>query len=407
MMDQHTFEELLRDALPHLYDVPALETHPLVELLPPTASLHTSRGARLQGWLQAEIEELRPAGKEYAPGHSEWRPYVILQQRYVDGASLGELAARLALSERQLRREHNRALRALAGRLWYQLFGGALDAKSAADSAADSATPPEAEPAYRQNPESLDLCQVSAGVLSVMAGRFSEANVLLHSQPAAEPHLALADRVILRQVLISLLNYCLELVSGNAIRLRYVLNEAQALVELEFNVAEDWAAWQPEAHSVILAPTAAWRQRLSASLEENYPQAARAGIARLRLGLPRPRQAVALVVDDQEPTQRLYRRFLTQSGWQVVGLSDPQQVLERVRQLKPQLITLDVMMPGLDGWELLQALKADAETRHIPVLVCSAWADNELARSLGAVGVLRKPLTQKDLLAELDRLGLA
>jgi len=403
MMDQHTFEELLRDALPRLYDVPALETHPLVELLPPAAGIHTSRGARLQHWLQAEIEGLRPAGKEYAPGHSEWRPYVILEQRYVEGASLAQLAARLALSERQLRREHNRALRALAGRLWYQLFGRALDA----DAAAGPAAPAEAEPAYRQNPESLDLCQVSAGVLSVMAGRFSEANVLLHSQPVAEPHLALADRVILRQVLISLLNYCLELVSGNAITVRYVLNETQALVELEFNVAEDWAAWQAEAHTAILAPTAAWRQRLSATLEESYPPAAPAGMARLRLGLPRPRQAVALVVDDQEPTQRLYRRFLTQSGWQVVGLSDPQQVLPLARQLKPQLITLDVMMPDLDGWELLQALKADAETRLIPVLVCSAWADPELARSLGAAGVLRKPLTQKDLLAELDRLGLS
>jgi CheY-like chemotaxis protein len=399
MMDQHTFEELLRDALPHLYDVPALETHPLVELLPPTASIHTSRGARLQHWLQSEIEGLRPQGKEYAPGHSEWRPYVILQQRYVAGASLAELASRLALSERQLRREHNRALRALAGRLWYQLFGRAMDA--------DAVAPPEAEPAYRQNPESLDLRQVCAGVLSVMAGRFNEANVLLHSQPAAEPHLALADRVILRQVLISLLNYCLELVSGNTISVRCVLNEAQALVELEFSVAEDWATWQPEAHSAILAPTAGWRQRLSATLEESYPPPTRAGVARLRLGLPRPRQAVALVVDDQEPTQRLYRRFLTQSGWQVVGLSDPQQVLELARQLKPQLITLDVMMPGLDGWELLQALKADAETRFIPVLVCSAWADNELARSLGAAGVLRKPLTQKDLLAELERLGLS
>ena len=402
MMDQHTFEELLRDALPHLYDVPALETHPLVELLPASGSIHTSRGARLQGWLQAEIEELRPAGKEYAPGHSEWRPYVILQQRYVEGASLVDLAARLALSERQLRREHNRALRALAGRLWYQLFGSALDPKSASDSAA----PPEAEPAYRQNPESLDLCQVSAGVLSVMAGRFSEANVTLHSHPPAEPLLALADRVILRQVLISLLNYCLELVSGSAIIVQYVLDEAQVLVELEFNVAEDWAAWQAEAYTAILAPTAGWRQRLSATLEESYPPAGQAGTVRLRLGLPRPRQAVALVVDDQEPTQRLYRRFLTQSGWQVVGLSEPQQVLELARQLKPQLITLDVMMPGLDGWELLQALKADAETRSIPVLVCSAWADNELARSLGAAGVLRKPLTQKDLLAELDRLGL-
>ena len=113
-----------------------------------------------------------------------------------------------------------------------------------------------------------------------------------------------------------------------------------------------------------------------------------------------------LVVDDQAPTLRMYQRYLSRYPFEVVGVSDPTQVLTLARQLRPQLITLDVMMPHVDGWELLQALQADVFTSQIPVVVCSAWEEPELARSLGAAYFLKKPITQRDLLAVLERLGL-
>ena len=113
-----------------------------------------------------------------------------------------------------------------------------------------------------------------------------------------------------------------------------------------------------------------------------------------------------LVVDDQEPALQLYRRYLSQQPVQVAGTSDAGQALDLARRLQPGAIMLDVMMPQVDGWEILQALKNDAQTRTIPVLVCSAWADPDLAKSLGAADFLKKPVTQKDLLAGLRRLGL-
>jgi CheY-like chemotaxis protein len=63
-------------------------------------------------------------------------------------------------------------------------------------------------------------------------------------------------------------------------------------------------------------------------------------------------------------------------------------------------------MPTMDGWEILQALQADPETRHIPVIVCSVWDEPELAFSLGAADFLKKPITQRDLLDALVRLKL-
>jgi CheY-like chemotaxis protein len=102
----------------------------------------------------------------------------------------------------------------------------------------------------------------------------------------------------------------------------------------------------------------------------------------------------------------MFRRYLSQTNLKVVGVKEPEQVLPLARQLHPQVITLDVMMPSMDGWEILQTLQTDPETRHIPVIVCSVWDEPELAFSLGAADFLKKPITQKDLLAALIRLQL-
>jgi CheY-like chemotaxis protein len=61
------------------------------------------------------------------------------------------------------------------------------------------------------------------------------------------------------------------------------------------------------------------------------------------------------------------------------------------------------MMPQMDGWELLQTLKLDAHTSHIPIIICSAWDDPDLSRTLGAAAFLKKPVTQKMLLEAIEQ----
>ena len=68
-----------------------------------------------------------------------------------------------------------------------------------------------------------------------------------------------------------------------------------------------------------------------------------------------------LVVDDEETVRDLMRRFLAREGFDVVTASDGREGLALARQLHPALITLDVLMPGMDGWSVLQALKADPD----------------------------------------------
>ena len=116
-----------------------------------------------------------------------------------------------------------------------------------------------------------------------------------------------------------------------------------------------------------------------------------------------PRRLV-LCVDDDEGVITLFRRYLSKRGYRVVGLSDSAAVLEKVRQLKPFAITLDVMMPKKDGWQVIQELKADPDTRHIPVIMCTIISEKEYGISLGATDYLVKPILEDDLLSALERL---
>ncbi|HUI90472.1 MAG TPA: GAF domain-containing protein [Anaerolineales bacterium] len=114
---------------------------------------------------------------------------------------------------------------------------------------------------------------------------------------------------------------------------------------------------------------------------------------------------VILAIDDDPQVISLYERYLQPQGYQVVALTNPSQAMERAKQLHPYAITLDIMMPGYDGWSVLSDLKSDAETRDVPVIVCSIVEDQERGFSLGAADYLLKPILEDDLLNALDHLN--
>jgi K+-sensing histidine kinase KdpD/CheY-like chemotaxis protein len=114
---------------------------------------------------------------------------------------------------------------------------------------------------------------------------------------------------------------------------------------------------------------------------------------------------LVLCVEDDEGVITLFRRYLSKRGYQVVGLTDPTRAIEEAKRLKPHAITLDVMMPDKNGWQVIQELKANSETRHIPVIICSIVAERDRGMSLGASDYLVKPIVEQDLLAALDRLN--
>jgi signal transduction histidine kinase/CheY-like chemotaxis protein len=110
-----------------------------------------------------------------------------------------------------------------------------------------------------------------------------------------------------------------------------------------------------------------------------------------------------LVIDDDPATRDLLQRYLEAEGVRVVGAAGGEEGLRLARQLRPSLVTLDVLMPGLDGWAVLGALKGDPSTADIPVLVLTILEDRDFGYALGAADYLTKPIERGRLIAALHK----
>jgi CheY-like chemotaxis protein len=109
------------------------------------------------------------------------------------------------------------------------------------------------------------------------------------------------------------------------------------------------------------------------------------------------RDSVILVIDDDESVLDLTERFLTRKGFKVVTANNGHEGLRLARELHPAAITLDVLMPQLDGWTVLAAIKGDPELADIPVILMTIIDDRTRGYALGATEYLIKPVTREKL----------
>jgi CheY-like chemotaxis protein/anti-sigma regulatory factor (Ser/Thr protein kinase) len=110
-----------------------------------------------------------------------------------------------------------------------------------------------------------------------------------------------------------------------------------------------------------------------------------------------------LVIDDEAAVRDLMQRFLTREGFGVVTASGGEEGVRLARELRPDAITLDVMMPGMDGWAVLSALKADPDVADIPVIMLTIVDDKNLGYALGASDYLTKPIDRERLVNVLKQ----
>jgi signal transduction histidine kinase/CheY-like chemotaxis protein len=145
--------------------------------------------------------------------------------------------------------------------------------------------------------------------------------------------------------------------------------------------------------------------RLPASLADTVQR--RAEIDRAAEPMPgdsASRHNSVLVVDDDPAVLDLMQRILTKEGFRPMLADDPRSVLGLAQSAKPSVIILDVLMPGMNGWEILRALKADHELEACPVVMLTIVDDRRTALALGAAEHLVKPVDRDVLMRVLDRL---
>lgn len=128
-----------------------------------------------------------------------------------------------------------------------------------------------------------------------------------------------------------------------------------------------------------------------------------AGTASGRAGTPAKGVPTVLVIDDDPAARDLMRRFLDQQGLQMAEAASGQEGLRLAKESHPAVILLDVMMPGMDGWAVLTALKADSELASIPVIMATILDERNMGFALGATDFLTKPIDRQYLARVLQK----
>jgi len=118
-------------------------------------------------------------------------------------------------------------------------------------------------------------------------------------------------------------------------------------------------------------------------------------------------QPLILVVDDYQDAREMYAEYLQFSGFRVAEAKNGNEAVEQAFALKPDLILMDLSLPGMDGWEATRRLKADDRTRHIPIVALTGHAlagASEGAKKAGCDSFVTKPCLPDDLVVEVRRM---
>jgi len=113
--------------------------------------------------------------------------------------------------------------------------------------------------------------------------------------------------------------------------------------------------------------------------------------------------SVVLIIDDDEEIRNVLQKYLSKLGYQVESADNGELGIKLARKLLPDIIIVDILMPKMDGWEVLSHLKSNSELTHIPVIILSVIEDKKMGYSLGAADYLVKPITREQLSRVLQK----
>jgi CheY-like chemotaxis protein len=432
---RRAFVAALRRALFHLYDPIALRKSPLLRVF----GLDPAGGASiLRQILEDAIGALEPAAG-VSPQSDAWRTCRTLRHRYVEQFSQASVAANLGLSVRQLRRQERMALQTLADLLVEQrgldletAFSGGWapgqaappdgisgdeppedgddQAAAAASAAAADAggtgrsTSMEQELSWveRSFPNSqVSVAELAQSALQTVKPMMEASGVSAACEvPDGLPPLQ-AQWVTARQTLLNLLIAAIRAVPGGTVRVSGGRDGAAAWLSVQpvGPARPDAAPSVSDDDNLSMARQLAALSGGRLEFSDALPPARFTA----RLTWPVVELLPVLAIDDNADALQLIQRCLSNSRYQFVGTPDPARMLGLAEQARPVAIVLDVMLPDVDGWELLGRLRENPRTAGIPVIVSTILPQEDLALTLGAAAFLRKPVTRERLLAALER----
>lgn len=383
------FVEQIKQVLEHLYDFAYLQQHPLARIYDRDGDLSAkTAGRQLRYELIKVIESLKPQPDAHFRAPVA-RLYNMLHLYYVENLNIQAAAAELGLSERQAYRDLRRGQESVAAVLW------------------DNRLPPSAQPAEDFSLESevarlkLNFSPVDVGDVFRQAEHAVEKlaqqqQVEIIVEAEAYPMMLSTDAALAHQIMVSLLSHAIQQAHPGLLWVSFAAHHTTVTLTLRYPV--EGGADTAAVFSAVtkLAQRLRWELTCDDSIEQD---------CRVVLHMT-SQNATILVIDDNEGWIELLGRFLEGYNCLVISASKNQDSVQQAQQLKPTLIILDVMMPERDGWELLQRLRMQPATAHIPIIVCTVFNDSQLAYSLGASGFISKPASREKILEALEQIGI-
>lgn len=403
------FIQQIRNFLDHLYDFPYQQRQTLV-LTPADTGypFFEIAGPKVRKLLLEALEKIGEE-KSLAFRSSQARYYNLLRLHYIEGMNINDVALELGLSQRQTYRDLRSADEIIASIVWSQLIeqmaaGAAAAAPAVAGSAAaaEAAAPP-AENAGQQQAQQLqptNLNELVTAVFDVVRPLAASHEVELLLSLPDRPAVVLTNAMVARQVITGLLSMAIQKALPHPLEIALSARGRECSLRLSFRAALPDTGALPEKFADpsigLYAQNLGWRiaYQVKASQEVEIEVSMQAY------------RRTCLIIDDHPGFVDLMERYVDSSVVHIATADNGPKGIEIARQLHPDIIILDIMIPEMDGWQVLQTLHAAPATRSIPIIVCSVFYDPDLAQTLGAADVLKKPVRKEDLVTALKKLNI-
>jgi CheY-like chemotaxis protein len=401
MSTEDEFTTRVRFVLEHLYDPTPLLDSPFVE----TEDIATSSNppATLRRTIPNAIRQLEPE-TEVPHDTPVWRYYEILLYRYVQQCSQLEMAQQLGISVRHLRREEKNAIQFLAHRLERHPLFATGEAKSSTtrEQGQEEKTSSHADDQlawleHSSTGKSVDLAETVSTVLDLFRPMAIEFKVELKRDGCDDVIPLAVHPLALRQILLSLLSVSVQQCAEGHVSLS--AKTIGFYVEIKVRGAKTGSRGKKingdSANAEMIERLA---EICGGRINIDYD----AESFTATLLLPGVEQVPVLLIDDNVHTWHLLQRQVSETKYRLLCTRNLDDALAVSRKNLPRAIILDVMMPHVDGWELLGRLRHHPLTKDLPIIVCTILPDRDLALSLGANGFLHKPVDRRDLIRSLD-----
>ena len=247
--------------------------------------------------------------------------------------------------------------------------------------------------------EPADLGELLQTTLALLTPLLQTSPVTIISALALDLPCVAVQRVPMRHAFLGLLTMVLRFAAGGQV----TLGGSSTAEQVQLTVTMRPVAGAGHALQINEEQIAAARGLLRLSNGDLAIAQQQSGDVTVNVMLPTVAGVPVVVVDDNVDALRLFQRYLDGTRYRFVGTADPQHVLELAEETAASIVVLDLMLPRVDGWELLARLREHPKTQHIPVIICTILPEEDLALMFGAAGLLRKPVSQLELLAALDR----